>query len=107
MRGGSIFTPYNLDLTLVVPGTLGGGNWSGASFDPNSGYLFVNANELGAIGALEPQPDGSPEKYRRNSKQGEYARFWMTMNGHARKPPWGTLSAINVKHGRDRLACFR
>jgi len=39
-RGGSIFTPYNLDLTLVVPGTLGGGNWSGASFDPKAGYLL-------------------------------------------------------------------
>src|SRR6266403_2437842 len=34
MRGGSMFTPYNLDLTLVVPGNLGGGNWTGASFDP-------------------------------------------------------------------------
>jgi len=43
------------------PCTLGGGNWSGASFDPKAGYLFVNANELGAIGALEPQPNGSPE----------------------------------------------
>ncbi len=99
MRGGSIFTPYNLDLTLVVPGTLGGGNWSGASFDPKTSYLFVNANELGAIGALEVQPDDSPEKYRRNSKQGEYARFWDENEWPCQKPPWGTLSAINVNTG--------
>ena len=99
LKGGSIFTPYGLSQTLVVPGTLGGGNWSGASYDARSGYLFVNANELGAIGALEPQPEGSPEKYRRNNPRGEYARFWDQRERPCQKPPWGTLSAVDVSAG--------
>ena len=94
-----MYTPYGLELTLVMPGTLGGGNWSGASFDKNSGYLFVNTNEFGAIGALLPQADGAPEKYRRGSKDGEYARFWDQNQWPCQKPPWGTLSAVDVNTG--------
>src|SRR5215813_5011797 len=99
LRGGKIFTPYGLRQTLVVPGTLGGGNWSGASYDPQSGFLFINANEIGAVGALEPQPEGSPEKYRRNSPRGEYARFWDRQERPCQKPPWGTLNAVDVNSG--------
>jgi quinoprotein glucose dehydrogenase len=99
LQGGSIFTPYGLQQTLVIPGTLGGGNWSGASFDPDRGYLFVNANEVGAVGALEPQPERSPEKYRRNNARGEYARFWDEQQTPCQKPPWGTLNAVDVNSG--------
>jgi len=99
MRGGKMYTPYNLDLTLIVPGTLGGGNWSGGAYDAKTGYLFVNVNEVGAIGELEPQAEGSPEKYRRNSKHGEYARFWDENEWPCGKPPWGTLNAIIVNTG--------
>jgi Glucose dehydrogenase len=100
LQGGNIFTPYGLKQTLVVPGTLGGGNWSGASFDHRRGYLFVNANEVGAVGALEPQPEGSPEKYRRNNVRGEYARFWNDEQKPCQKPPWGTLNAVDVNSGQ-------
>jgi len=99
LQGGKIFTPYGLRQTLVVPGTLGGGNWSGASYDPQSGFLFINANEIGAVGALEPQPEGSPEKYRRNSPRGEYARFWDQQERPCQKPPWGTLNAVDGNSG--------
>jgi quinoprotein glucose dehydrogenase len=99
LQRGGIFTPYGLKQTLVVPGTLGGGNWSGASFDSGRGYLFVNVNEVGAVGALEPQPESSPEKYRRNSARGEYARFWEDEQKPCQKPPWGTLNAVDVNSG--------
>ena len=94
-----MYTPYSLELTLVMPGTLGGANWSGGSFDESSGYLFVNANELGAVGAMLPQADGAPEKYRRGSKDGEYARFWDKNQWPCQKPPWGTLNAVDVNKG--------
>jgi membrane-bound PQQ-dependent dehydrogenase (glucose/quinate/shikimate family) len=99
LGGGSIFTPYGLNQTLVVPGTLGGGNWSGASFDMSRGYLIVNVNELGSVGALEPQAQDSPEKYRRNDARGEYARFWDETERPCQKPPWGTLNAVDIHSG--------
>ena len=93
------YTPYGLELTLVFPGTLGGGTWSGGSFDPGLGYLFVNANEIGAVGRLEAQPPVSPTRYRRTSAQGEYARFWDANRWPCQQPPWGTLNAIDVNTG--------
>jgi membrane-bound PQQ-dependent dehydrogenase (glucose/quinate/shikimate family) len=95
-----MYTPYGLKQTLIVPGTLGGGTWSGGSFDPESGYLFVNVNELGAVGAMEPQPAGAPVPYRRGSKEGEYARFWDTHQWPCQNPPWGTLNAVDVNEGQ-------
>lgn len=93
------YTPYGFNLTLVLPGTLGGATWSGASFDPDAGYLYVNANEIGAVGLMKPQPSGSPMAYRRSSQWGEYARFWDTNQWPCQKPPWGTLTAIDLNKG--------
>jgi quinate dehydrogenase (quinone) len=99
LENHGMYTPYGRKMTLVMPGTLGGGNWSGASFDPSSGYLFVNVNELGAIGEMEPQDADGPEKYRRGSKEGEYARFWDSHEWPCQKPPWGTLNAVDINTG--------
>src|SRR5437899_943730 len=49
LKRGPAYIPYGVDLTLVLPGTLGGATWSGASFDPTTGYLYVNTNETGAV----------------------------------------------------------
>jgi quinoprotein glucose dehydrogenase len=99
VKSHGMYTPYGRKMTLVVPGTLGGANWSGASFDPASGYLFINTNELGAVGAMEPQAADAPVQYRRGSKEGEYARFWDERQWPCQKPPWGTLTAVDVNTG--------
>ena len=99
LESHGMYTPYGRKMTLVVPGTLGGANWSGGSFDSTSGYFFVNANELGAVGAMEPQAADAPVRYRRSSKEGEYARFWDEHQWPCQKPPWGTLNAVDVNKG--------
>src|SRR5437879_13657655 len=53
---GGIFNPWSLELSLEMPGTLGGATWSGTSFDPSLGYLFVHASEVGEVGAMTPPP---------------------------------------------------
>lgn len=40
-----MFTPPSTRGTVLMPGTDGGGEWGGAAFDPESGLLYVNANE--------------------------------------------------------------
>jgi len=95
-----MFTPYGEQLTLVMPGTLGGATWSGASFDAASGRIYVNSNEVGAIGYMKKQPAGAPERYRRASPWGEYARFWDPKSDvPCQRPPWGKLTAINLDDG--------
>lgn len=95
-----LFDPWGLTLKLAMPGTLGGANWSGASFDPASGNLFVNVSELGTVGEMKRQPEGSPEKYLWGSQWGTYARFWDDRHYPCQQPPWGTLNAVNLTTGK-------
>ena len=49
------YTPYGADgVTVVFSGTIGGGNWGGAAFNPQLGYLFVNTSSLATIGHMVP-----------------------------------------------------
>ncbi|MBS1851124.1 MAG: PQQ-binding-like beta-propeller repeat protein [Acidobacteria bacterium] len=94
-----VFDPWRSTLTLSMPGTLGGANWSGASFDPASGYLFVNTSDLGVVGEMKKQPDASPEPYMWDSPWGTFARFWDDNHYPCQQPPWGTLNAVNLSTG--------
>ncbi|HEV8254910.1 MAG TPA: PQQ-binding-like beta-propeller repeat protein, partial [Vicinamibacteria bacterium] len=96
---GPLFTPPGLTLTLNFPGTLGGANWSGAAFDPSRRRLYVNVNEVGALGGLQPLAPGAPLPYRRAGPAGEYARFWDESRRPCQQPPWGTLNAVDLDQG--------
>jgi len=49
VRSAGQFEPPSLAGTVVFPGFDGGGEWGGAAFDPESGLLYVNANEMAWI----------------------------------------------------------
>ena len=40
--------------TIVFPGFDGGAEWGGSAFDPESGLLYVNANEMAWTAAWRP-----------------------------------------------------
>ena len=99
---GGLFTPAGLGATLWFPGTMGGATWSGGAVDPGSATLFVNTNEIGAIGLMTPQPPGAPLAYRRASPWGDYARFWDSARLPCQQPPWGQLHAVDLNRGEIR-----
>ena len=41
-----MYDPPNTRGTIIFPGVDGGGEWGGPAFDPTSGLLYVNANEM-------------------------------------------------------------
>lgn len=45
-RSGGQFVPPSTDGTMIFPGFDGGGEWGGAAFDPETGILYVNSNEM-------------------------------------------------------------
>jgi quinoprotein glucose dehydrogenase len=90
----ALFEPPSLDGTIANPGTLGGANWSGASFNPETGFLFINANELPRLLRLEPiDVPGQPYL-----EKGD-ARIWDHEGYPGVQPPWGTLTAMDLNHG--------
>jgi quinoprotein glucose dehydrogenase len=46
---GNMFNPMSKAGTVVLPGLDGGAEWGGPSFDPATGLLYVNANEMAWI----------------------------------------------------------
>ena len=85
------YTPFGTTPSLVFPGTMGGGNWGGVSFDPKLGYIFVNTSSLGGTGQMVKAPEGAPMAWR---NEGAYTRFVDREGYPCQKPPWGELSAI-------------
>ncbi|MEX1212336.1 MAG: PQQ-binding-like beta-propeller repeat protein [Balneolaceae bacterium] len=52
-----LYTPPSTTETLRYPSTQGGANWGGASLDPRTNWLYVNANEYGNTIRLQPLDD--------------------------------------------------
>lgn len=95
LRSGPDFNPPSLQGTVVVPGFHGGATWSGASFDPETGMLYVNSNNQPNILTLVEQPEDSNYRYRITG----YTKFLDQEGYPAIRPPWGQLNAIDLNRG--------
>src|SRR5579885_2064243 len=56
LRYGGQFIPPSRQGTVIFPGFDGGGEWGGPAFDPATGVLYVNANEMAWILRIVPRP---------------------------------------------------
>ena len=95
LKRGPAFNPPSRKGTVVVPGYHGGANWSGASFDPTSGILYVNATNLPNIITLKPATKQTTYLYRHTG----YNKFLDHEGYPAIEPPWGELVAIDLNSG--------
>ena len=112
LRNEGIFTPPSLNGSLVVPGNVGGMNWSGYAFDPARRLLLVNVNNLPAKVRLIPRAQFEDRKQRIES--GEYTEQTGCPYGLFRNflqapsdlpcgpPPWGMLTAVDLSEGKIR-----
>jgi quinoprotein glucose dehydrogenase len=98
IRGGPAFHPPSLQGTIAIPGLLGGANWSGASFDPTTGVLYVNSNNVPNIITLALGKNGKTWRYGPYNHKG-YIEFRDHEGYPGIKPPWGQLTAINLNTG--------
>ena len=59
---GPLYSPPSVEGTLIMPGRIGGANWGGAAFDPETGVLYVpslskvDIYRLGAGGFIDRFP---------------------------------------------------
>ena len=78
--------------TRVCPGTLGGVQWNGPSFDPNNGMVFVNTVDW-CVG-ITPKPASD------NAPAGGILTFYRT------EPPRGWLRAFDAATGKMKFPAF-
>jgi quinoprotein glucose dehydrogenase len=125
-RIGPLFTPPSVSKadgtlgTLVSPGALGGANWPGGSYDPDTHILYVySRTDLSALGMVpSPNPDisdmeyvqgvanstprpgrpmGAPPVASPNPESGE--PVLLVRGLPLLKPPYGRITAINLDKG--------
>ncbi|HEX2521599.1 MAG TPA: PQQ-binding-like beta-propeller repeat protein [Terriglobia bacterium] len=97
---GQPYQPPGFKTTIIFPGTMGGPNWGGASYDPVSNLLFVNSQDTAQVIGMMKAKEGSRLPYvpRGNA----FGRFWDSKHYPCQKPPWGTLTAVDLNRGSLR-----
>ncbi len=94
---GPLFTPPSETPTINLPGWLGGANWQGAAFDPETGLLYVTSVTSTIAVALKKTEKGDKSGFD----------YVAALEGHVDgpqglplvKPPYGRLTAIDLNKG--------
>lgn len=107
-----IFTPPSFKGSIEMPSYAGGVDWGGLAFDPKNQVAVVNTNDLAMLVALVPRNKLKTEYDSGNYKHWDFSIMAGTPYGMRRKafmsplgipcvkPPWGELTAIDMKHGK-------
>ena len=105
LRHDAFFAPPSRNGTVVLPGFDGGGEWGGSAVDRLTGVIYVNASDVPWIAAMRDTTPSTPSKPRHTKAPYDFVGYerWRDSAGYpAIKPPWGTLSAIDLNTGDYR-----
>ncbi|WP_339115013.1 membrane-bound PQQ-dependent dehydrogenase, glucose/quinate/shikimate family [Thioclava sp. GXIMD2076] len=110
-RYEGLFTAPGTDYSLSFPGSLGGMNWGGVSYDPTADTMYINDMRLGLWVHMEPQErqaaasngseavnagmgavplKGTPYSVMKN-------RFLSPLGIPCQEPPFGSLTSVDMK----------
>ena len=94
----SEMSPSGTKGTLQLPGSTGGPNWQGGSLDPETGVVYIYSKDEVTLLAMVRDPKRSNMDYI-NGGGGEGATRIAIDNLPIIRPPWGTISAIDLNKG--------
>lgn len=124
-----IYTPFNyrapgapVQSTIQLPGGTGGVNWGGPAANPNTGVVYVNAQDTSLVGWVERVEGDRPYSFDATSAppydrasvdgKGPFFSFSAPLSGQydannrpvgvtapCYKPPWSRLTAVNANTG--------
>ncbi len=99
---GELFTPPTVIVeggnqgTLITPGSLGGANWPGAAFDPETQRMFVGSATWPSVIGLVNDPERSNMQYIAGRPRGVGGPRGLPLV----KPPWGRITALDMRTGQ-------
>ncbi|WIG55849.1 MAG: Glucose dehydrogenase, PQQ-dependent [Rhodanobacteraceae bacterium] len=111
-KSEGIFTPPSVQGSIEQPGYAGGVEWGGLAFDPIHQVAVVNTNDLPMVVALVPRDQLEAQKRSKQYDDWGFSlmrgtpfamrrRPWTSsMGAPCIKPPWGELSAIDMRSGK-------
>ena len=98
---GPVFTPPSVvgDTTrgtIEMPGSVGGADWTGAAFDPDTGMLYVPSMTNPFVANLLP---GNPTETNLRFRASTRALLQGPQGLPLVKPPYGRITALNLNRG--------
>jgi quinoprotein glucose dehydrogenase len=107
-----MFTPPSIKGSLLHPSFLGGTNWGGIAYDPNTGLAVVNSSNLVSSVILKPRAEYDEKRDKRpgvsvyEMRGSPYVMLrevlLSPLGAPCNPPPWGQLTAIDAKTGQTR-----
>jgi quinoprotein glucose dehydrogenase len=82
--------------TLSLPSFNGGANWWGGAYDPQTGLFYVGSMTIPSMLSLAPRPPGSDMRYQEAEQRAPWVQGLPLI-----KPPWGRITAIDLKTGQQ------
>lgn len=110
-RMGPLYTPPSLQGTITMPGAIGGVGWGGAAYDPETNTLYIKATNSPSLWRLtkrEAPSDTNDVEYQPDLGNSGLSVRVALPNGERApgiplvKPPYGTLTAIDMATGDFR-----
>ncbi|MSO63030.1 MAG: pyrroloquinoline quinone-dependent dehydrogenase [Acidobacteria bacterium] len=100
-QSGPVFTPPSVvgdttKGTIEMPGSVGGADWTGAAFDPDTGMLYVPSMTNPFVANLLP---GTPKDTNLRFRASTRALLPGPQGLPLVKPPYGRITALNLNHG--------
>lgn len=97
-KTGTMFNPQSLQGTIIFPGLDGGAEWGGPAFDPGTGIIYINANEMPWIFTMVPAKNQQQKKesYLQTGKR-LYSKHCMSCHGPERLGSGSFPSLVNIK----------
>ena len=106
---GNMYHPPSKAGTIIFPGFDGGAEWGGPAFDPTSGILYVNANEMPWVLTMVDVKE-KPLKLETNLQAGErlYKSSCMPCHGADQKGAgnYPALVDINKKYSEEQFTAL-
>ena len=92
VQNGGQFNPISLRGSFLFPGADGGAEWGGAAFDPETGIMYINSNEMVYVMSVvkRREPD------RKSTARKAYAANCASCHGEDMKGTSGFPSLANV-----------
>ncbi|MES2178276.1 MAG: pyrroloquinoline quinone-dependent dehydrogenase [Gemmatimonadota bacterium] len=107
-KTGPMFTPPSMQGTVVMPGAIGGSGWGGGAFDPETGIIYIKASNSPALYTIfktTAPSDTVDANYMVDLPRSSLGvRIDASANAEIPvvKPPYGTLTAIDLHTGAQQ-----
>jgi quinoprotein glucose dehydrogenase len=103
IRSDGQFIPASFQGTVIFPGLDGGQEWGGPAFDPETGLLYTNVNEMPWIISIKKRPAASATSSGKQLYQNNCAACHKD-NRTGNPPDTPSLVDIEKKHSSDEIS---